>query len=292
MRIAEDLRKCVVYLGHRAEPASDDLLDTIGTGFVVSLNEPGGQYLVTAGHVANDLGESFVIRFNDRYGNGRNQQIDDPEWTRHRDKAVDLAVMPFDIPPWAECIPVLRNQFITEQYMEAKDIGAGDLVHIVGCFQLLKGKRRNLPLVHTGNIALLPEDEPIPVKGLGDVRGYLVQVPTLKGSSGSPVFVRRHVFAHGDGSPGVDGWMYGDSWFFGVNMGAWYKSPDEVLRLPKTGMTVPVSMAIVIPSERLIELLDSPKLKDARQRRADAESAEIAATLTSSDSEQSRPARA
>ena len=223
-----------------------------------------------------------MVRLNDCDRNGGNVPIDEPEWTFHEDKSVDLAVMPFDIPDWAECVPVLRNRFITQQYMEAKDIGAGDLVHIVGCFQLLEGMHRNLPLVHTGHVALLPEDEPIPVEDLGEVRGYLVQVPTLKGSSGSPVFVRRHVPGIANtGSPGVNGWMYGDSWLFGVNLGAWYKKPGDVINLPRAGVTVPVSMAIVIPSERLMELLESPKLKKGREERAAEERSENAASLTS-----------
>jgi hypothetical protein len=292
MCIAEDLRKCVVYLGHRADAGSDDRLATAGTGFVVSLDETGGSYLVTAGHVARELGESFVIRINDHRGAGNNLQIDDPDWTYHQDKTVDLAVMGFESPQWAECVPILKRQFITEQYMESRDIGAGDLVHIVGCFQLLEGRHRNLPLVHTGHVALLPEDEPIPVDGIGDVRGYLVQVPTLKGSSGSPVFVRRHVSGvTNETSPGVPGWMYGDSWFFGVNMGAWYKKPDEVFNLPRAGVTVPVSMAIVIPSERLAELLEMPKLKEERQYRANKEALEKAATLTGAAMGESEQAR-
>jgi hypothetical protein len=65
--------------------------------------------------------------------------------------------------------------------------------------------------------------------------------------------------------------MYGESWFLGVSMGAWYRKPDEVFNLPRAGVTVPVSMAIVVPAERLMELLE----------RVDEEKAETAALLTS-----------
>jgi hypothetical protein len=230
------------------------------------------------------LGESFVARFNEFGGGiGRNEQLDDPEWEFHPDETVDLAVLPFAPPSWSDCIPVPRGRFLTEAYMERRDIGAGDLVHIVGAFRLLHGERKNLPLVHTGHVALLPEDEPIPVSGIGDIRGYLVQVQTLRGSSGSPVFVRRHIMGTTDtgSSPMVECWMYGDSWLMGVNHGAWFGKPDEVLDLPnRRQVEVPVSMAIVVPSERLIELLDCPRLKMLRECAAADERGGRAASLT------------
>ena len=213
VRLAEDLRKCVVYLGVRAEPGSETEIAPEGTGFFVSLDEPGGSYLVTVGHVADALGESFVIQFNEKGGLGRNCQIDDPEW--QFDRSCDLATLALYPPDWADCIPVPRNRFLTEQWMTDQDIGAGDLVHIVGAFRLLHGEHKNLPLVHTGHVALLPEDEPIPIDGLKEIteiRGYLAQVPTLRGSSGSPVFVRRHIpgVSKLDRSPDAEGWMYSE----------------------------------------------------------------------------------
>jgi hypothetical protein len=284
VRLAEDLRRCVVYLGIRPQPGSENRIESAGTGFFVSLDEPGGTYLVTASHIAKTLGESFVVRFNDRNGDGQNEQLDDPVWEFHSDQAVDLAALPFQPPSWSDCLPITRRQFLTEDYMARRDIGAGDLVHIVGAFRLLQGERRNLPLVHTGHVALLPEDEPIPVKGLGDVRGYLVQVQTLRGSSGSPVFVRRHVGGITDtGDPLVVGSMYGDAWLMGVNHGGWFGKPDDVLDLPGRGrgaIEVPVSMAIVIPSERLIEVLDSPRLKTLRAQAAADERSGRSASLT------------
>jgi hypothetical protein len=272
VRVAENLRKCVVYLGLRAKPSSETEITPVGTGFMVSWEDEDdaratGVYLVTANHVAKDLGQCFVARFNTKEGAGRNFQIDDPKW--ERDPNADLAVQEFYPPEWADYIPILRSRFLTEQWREDQDIGAGDLVHIVGAFRLLHGEHQNLPLVHTGHVALLPEDEPIPVKGLGNIRGYLVQVQTLRGSSGSPVFVRRHVpgYARLERSPDAECWMYSDSWLLGINQGAWFGKPDEVLDLPQQNgpVEVPVSMAIIIPSERLIEMLDSQKMKDRRK---------------------------
>src|SRR5258708_16164609 len=70
------------------------------------------------------------------------------------------------------------------------------MCYTVGLWRLLEGKERNLPVVHTGNIARLPGEEKIPVRapnkvgGREMVDGYLIEAQTLKGLSGSPVFVR------------------------------------------------------------------------------------------------------
>lgn len=49
-------------------------------------------------------------------------------------------------------------------WADGHNIGIGDMCYTIGLFHLLSGKKRNLPIVHTGNIALLPEDEKISVK--------------------------------------------------------------------------------------------------------------------------------
>jgi hypothetical protein len=78
-------------------------------------------------------------------------------------------------------------------------IGTGDICYAVGLFQLLAGKKRNLPIVHTGNLALTAGEEAIPVRDwhcypqrgkIRYVEGHLVELQNLKGLSGSPVFVR------------------------------------------------------------------------------------------------------
>ena len=87
--------------------------------------------------------------------------------------------------------------FSTENLHQKQDISIGDFCYIVGLFRLLSGPRRNLPVVHTGHIALLPSDERMPVRDwLGapsarrDVEGHLVETSNLQGLSGFPCFVR------------------------------------------------------------------------------------------------------
>lgn len=76
--------------------------------------------------------------------------------------------------------------------------------------------------------------------------------------------------------------MYGDSWLLGINHGAWFGEPEDELELPlHTGpVDVPISMAIVIPSEKLIEMLDSQKMKDRRKLTEDQRNAFRRASLS------------
>jgi hypothetical protein len=65
-------------------------------------------------------------------------------------------------------------------------VGPGDAAYLVGLFYLRHGKRRNLPIVHAGQIAMMPSDDPIPVTRddnsgiIDDVSAYLVEMHALR----------------------------------------------------------------------------------------------------------------
>src|SRR4051794_40472994 len=101
VRIAEDLRKCVVFVGSDvAGPDGDDDIDPVGTGFFVSWGgnlgfnaadkgEIPGIYLVTARHVAQALGSSFVIRFNKKDNGSGIHRIDGASWSYLNEETED-----------------------------------------------------------------------------------------------------------------------------------------------------------------------------------------------------------
>src|SRR5437764_14482248 len=80
-------------------------------------------------------------------------------------------------------------------YVKSQRVGIGDLTYTVGLFRLLSGNKRNLPIVHSGIVSMMPSDERIPVRdwrpphGRIFVEGYLVETGSLEGLSGSPVFM-------------------------------------------------------------------------------------------------------
>src|SRR3954452_24687568 len=98
VRIGENARKSVAYLGY----ATDDPqgIDPFGTGFWIA--HKGCGYLVTARHVTKNLGaDPFVIRVNERHGDGKNISIDNAEWHYHPcGEVVDVAVLELSPPRW------------------------------------------------------------------------------------------------------------------------------------------------------------------------------------------------
>ena len=105
--------------------------------------------------------------------------------------------MPFDYNLAALGCNVLYippDMLVDSNTLRALRIGIGDICYAVGLFRLMAGSRRNLPVIHTGRIALIPEDERIPVQDWLNpngprkhIEGYLVKLQNLKGLSGSPV---------------------------------------------------------------------------------------------------------
>jgi Trypsin-like peptidase domain len=268
VRLADDARKCVVYLGFR-QGDDDSEIEPIGTGFIVAAGDPVRPYIVTARHVAEEFKtDPFVIRLNDKDGKGRNDHVDSAEWFFHpSDENIDVAVREYDPPDWADYLAFPRSSFLSEFKLDSKDIGAGDLAYVVGVFSLLHGKRRNMPAVHTGHISLMALDEPIPVRDWRDEtktvesNGYLVEAQTLPGTSGGPVFVRRSVpmptSVHGK----LQTWSYGTVWLLGLWQGSWYGAPERYLKLPRDeDIQVPLGTGIVVPAIDIISALEQDDL--------------------------------
>lgn len=63
-------------------------------------------------------------------------------------------------------------------------------VIITGLFSYHHGNKKNLPIVRTGTIAMIP-DEMILTEKFGNMEGYLIECRSISGISGSPVFVLK-----------------------------------------------------------------------------------------------------
>lgn len=163
-----------------------------GTGFVVVVLEQAGVrgllYAVTAGHV---IGQADVLRFNRRDGSAYIVRIPDQKW--HRSVDHDLAVTSLFGLPTNELDLFLMplGLSLTRERCEQDQVTVGDEVFIVGRFLGHDGKERNLPAARFGNIAMMPR-APIenPYTGLRQ-ESFLVEVRSLAGYSGSPVFMYR-----------------------------------------------------------------------------------------------------
>jgi hypothetical protein len=151
--------------------------------------------------------------------------------------------------------------------MAKYDIGLGDETFMVGRFVNHEGIQRNSPSLRWGHISMLPS-EPVyhPSNPRNEQESFLVEVYSLPGYSGSPVFVRpfsspklklgysieelsAQDCAHAQSGP----WLLGVDWgYIGSHLQALH-----------TGM------AGVVPAWRLLDLLNSDHLVE--QRRAEQE---------------------
>lgn len=201
MHMGNVVHDAIVLVGWE-DHAAPSGIKCAGTAFL--LHYQRAPYLVTAGHVAKVLeGSPFVIRVN-RNNRAELLPADDIRWVYHSDPLVDLAAIPFALPAKDSFqIKYLREDMIgTREALAAESIDVGDLCYTVGLFHLVHGQTRNMPMVHSGSIALMPpEGERIPVgnKATGKtdwVEGYLIESRAINGASGSPVFLPAQQSPH------------------------------------------------------------------------------------------------
>lgn len=187
-RVPDQLLHSVVYLFTSADDAKNGE-GPGATGFLVDLKSEVGRvcrYLVTNQHVA--CGAERFVRFNTRDG-ADVRRVLGVEWTSHRngnDVAVALmAEMPDSWTvtgiDWDAVCPT------TERLLEL-NVGIGDDVVMVGRFAAHTGRLRNQPLARFGNIAMMPGEQVLDGRGVS-VDAYLVEMRSLPGFSGSPVFL-------------------------------------------------------------------------------------------------------
>lgn len=304
MRISDDARECSVFLGYPEGAGETSDIAVCGTGFLVYVKGGGARsmYLVTAAHVAHSIGsDPFAVRLNSNEGGARLDRIDSAKWHFHANKNVDIAVMEYDPPRWAASMVLPADEFIDDEIAHHFNIGAGDPVQIVGLFHLHYGRGRNLPVVHTGHIALVPTDEAIPMGRAKDggvlyVNGYLVEAHGLEGSSGSPAYVRATIpfvandVSAEDAATKIHG--FSAAYLLGIWVGAWSGEPDDTLKREShvsRARMVPVGMGIVIPATRIWEVFNMPDLVEARRLGAEAVEDARAAMPLSLPREQALP---
>jgi hypothetical protein len=209
------------------------------------------------------------------------------------DPNVDLAITQFDFnlrQHGYDCLLIPDTMIADKDRLMAESIGIGDICYTIGLFRLLAGKKRNLPVVHTGNIALLPGDELIPVQDWEKphsrkrrhIEGYLVESQSIQGLSGSPVFVRAVIDLDISAlTPGITARLArSDLYLLGVWQGAWDAPADEVIAADRGhDLRVPVGMGIVVPAAKLFEILETPELQELRAEGQSRRDAQVAAKL-------------
>jgi len=271
MRIADRLLKSVGFVS-RYEPEGDGArLEFGGTAFVVGVRIDERLFLahlVTAKHVAEAIEPAeAVIAMNAKDGAPLYLRTGDAQWFYHPTEkdSVDVAVLPFGSVRFQDYdiqwIP--EDMFATDQRIADFDIGLGDEIVIIGLFTRFFGKKQLVPLVRSGNIAMMPKEK-LPTKDFGEMEAYLAEGRSIGGLSGSPVFVRNtvkvpmqtpqgpgHIF--GLGSVHLLGLMHGH-WDLPVSFSATQQAE-----------AVNMGVSIVVPAKKILETLYHPELVAMRK---------------------------
>jgi len=302
MRVPDEVLKCVVFLGVEHGVS----VKWVGTGFLVSLEEKKGEdtfrftYLVTANHVADDLdGVPFKIRANRKSGEAVEiaaNEYGDLVWHRHpKGESVDVAVCWWQMPSRdLDLLSIPTGMFLTREIAEKTNVGPGDEVSITGLFTKIKGQSKNLPIVRIGNLAMVPHGPVVP-SGVGNIEAYLVEVKSLGGISGSPVFIRQTVdipglFLWGTNTPATAQAYSNVIRLLGLAHGHWNIDLEEIdnpmIKHVEDGFNV--GLAIVVPASHILEVLHCGEVTDMRRKLKDAEIGKTkGATMDSANDETS-----
>jgi hypothetical protein len=268
MRIADRLLKCVGFVS-RYDP--DQPLQFGGTAFVVGVKMDTNAYLahlVTAKHVAEAIEPAeAVIAMNAKDGAPRFLHTGGQQWFYHPTEkdSVDVAVMPLGSPKidLYDIVFVPEDIFATEKRIAEYNIGLGDELVIVGLFTRFKGLTHIIPIVRTGNIAMMPRDR-VPVKGFGDMEAYLAEGRSIGGLSGSPVFVRNTVKYPVQNTKGVSHlYGLGDGHLLGLSHGHW--EVPVSFSTAEQAEAVNMGVSIIVPAKKILEVLYHPKLTAMRK---------------------------
>jgi len=306
VRISDDIRKTVVFFGFEDGSPGKGGINCVGTGFLLNYDDCG--YLVTAKHLAHELGDQpFLVRINKSDGTSENAPADNVRWYELPDPTIDVAVIPFGASGKhydARYLPQSMMALDALVYHDAINfLGTGDLTYTVGLFRLMSGETRNLPVVHSGSIAMMPRDEKIPVRDWRDkdkrlfVEGYLIESHGMPGLSGSPVFVRSTVeFSYAPQNMLLDPRSIDPRellavapretvFLLGLWSSSWDAPPGEVLAIQAgAGNRVPVGMGIVVSAQKIEETLMMPELQEMRKQQKAERERQLAEEAASPDS--------
>jgi hypothetical protein len=256
---------------------SSDGVSPLGTAFIVGypVSDKAGYIplIVTAKHVVGDAAQ-IVGRFSMKQGGLTGAARYDIAELRkngdvweHSDDGVDLLV--FRTPHFeaTQYQPMSLTNIASRQIYIEEEISPTDRIVFPCLLANFMGSTQNYPIIRSGSIALIP-DEQVPLEyKVGDriiktrQQVMMIDAMSIPGASGSPIFLWP-----GPRAKSVAYTLAGSkSWLLGV-MHGFFTSPRETTEVPVQTGTRNVfaensGIAIVFPSWRLLEILNSEKLK-------------------------------
>jgi hypothetical protein len=275
MRVPDEILKCVAFLAYE----STDGPRLAGTAFFLGrdLGEPDyyAVYLVTAKHVIDGIREKAIsdrvfVRVNQKEASAVALTTDLDSWVSDPDDPfVDVAML--QVAPLQDEYDYLvlpESRIATDEVISTNGIGVGDDAFLTGLFKNHVGRHRNIPIVRTGNIAAMPE-EPVRTNFHGTlawIDAYLLEVRSIGGLSGSPVFVVTSGFrGHGVITVGPQFFL------LGLVHGHWdlpFTAPDEVSPNSLRSEAINTGIAMVVPASKIVDVTDRAEFVEVRRTMA------------------------
>lgn len=274
MRVSDELKTCVCFLAIRFPDGS---YEYTGTAFFVSVPSVSHSsishvYIVTAKHCiekAKETYDNLHVRLNSFPGETDFENEADyvqvpTDWIYPDDEAIDVAIRPFALPQDAvNYLPLHQNMFLTDEKMNAYNVGIGDDVFLMGLFTQHAGKNKNLPIVRSGIIAAMPEEPLEDAKLEKPYTAYLIEIRSIGGLSGCPVFLRINRSLNSSASVEPE---HGEL-LLGLIRGHWDLTKDSILiHFPDDEVDINSGIAIVTPIQEVVSLLYSKELSEERLR--------------------------
>jgi hypothetical protein len=262
------LRKSVVSLFVEDDEATDtpDGKLLVGTAFAVTVDAgecEAFNYLVSTREVVRRS-----IKFNRiyvRYLLADGGYVDTPtipydDWYPHPDPRSDIAVHPMtETPADVQLQPVPLSMLTSDKEAKSLGVGPGDRLLSVGQFQPHPERSGPRPVISHGSVYLMPQLVATRVLGPDstpmEVEGYLTEWRAWGGGAGSPVFRR---------SP------QGDTVLLGMVHSHVHTDDPEAMgeALLDGQLNEEFGIAVVVPAQRVREVLEAGPIAEAREQAA------------------------
>lgn len=188
MRVGKEVVNSAVFIGIKAR----ERFTPIGTAVIawVPRQAMGFHFLITARHLLDGREPgSLWVRLNTLDGGGSTIQLPTIQWYP-AEASIDVVVVPLALGGTKYDLSTIPLDRADRNHTLATMDGLrpGDEVSVVGLYSTHYGLGRNLPIVRIGHIAALPS-EPVLSSFGGQSLAYLIEVHSIAGLSGSPVFL-------------------------------------------------------------------------------------------------------
>jgi hypothetical protein len=268
IHFAEQIKKSVLFIGSK----ENGVFRPRATAFAVSMHEGdvGHRYLVTADHVISNMKAKNLdiwIRGNKKDGTADEHNWSEASWIFHpNDGSTDVAIATVDFTAEEDFKTILvgngGGMAGTQGVLKQHGVNVGHEVLIAGLFRSHYGRQHNVPIIRTGNIAMML-GEKVYTKHCGYTDAYLVEARSIAGLSGSPVFVKTEVRQNAV----VIGFRI---YLLGLMHGHFdvQNLNEDVVTDTDSGQSrgINTGIGVVIPVEKILETLNQPEVLEARRR--------------------------